>query len=295
MSPAPKVSVVVPTYQRERVLCDTLEHLLDQDYPNCEIVVVDQTPVHEPETIEFLRRNADRLRYAFVPVPGLPNARNVGAELAQGEIVLFVDDDIRPVDRSLVSAHAACYANPLVGAVAGRVLEPIPPNAPPGTAQVNAIGRIRSNFSGTDAAEVWTAKGANMSFRKRVLREVGPFDARYAGNAVLEETDYCYRVRDLGYDIRFEPAAAVYHLVAPSGGCRQPRWLDGKYWLFRNSALFYLKAKPRATLPLFLGFFAARGALYVAQARGGPGDWVKLMRGLYDGWQAYREEPRRFV
>jgi len=295
----PSVSVVVPTYRRERVLCDSLAHLLSQRYPDFEVVVVDQTPVHEPETRRFLAEHASRLRYLLLPEPSLPRARNIGARMARGEVVLFVDDDIVPVDDHLLAAHAACYANPLVGAVAGRVLERIPPNAPAGNAYVNAYGRIVSNFSGTAPAEVWTAKGANMSFRRRVLAEVGPFDDRYAGNSILEETDYCYRVRALGYDIRFEPAAAVHHLVAPTGGYREARWLDSKYWLFHNSALFYMKQKPRLGLPLFLGFFAARGALYVARARGGARDWLRLMRGLREGFRAFergetehREDPR---
>ncbi len=289
-SATPSVSVVVPTYRRERVLCNSLSHLLTQDYPDFEVVVVDQTLDHEPQTRRFLAAHSSRLRYHTLPEPSLPRARNVGAKLARGEVVLFVDDDIVPVDDHLIAAHAACYVNPLVGAVAGRVLEPIPFNAPAGTAYVNAFGRIVSNFSGTAPAEVWTAKGANMSFRRRVLAEVGPFDVRYAGNSILEETDYCYRVRALGYDIRFEPKAAVHHLVAPTGGCRETRWLDAKYWLFRNSALFYMKQKPRLGLPLFLGFFAARGALYVARARGGLRDWVRLMRGLCEGFREFEHD-----
>ncbi len=284
---SPSVSVVVPTFRRERVLCNSLSHLLAQSYPDFEVVVVDQTLDHEPGTRRFLEAHSSRLRYHMLPEPSLPRARNVGVTAARGEVVLFVDDDIVPVDDHLIAAHAACYVNPLVGAVAGRVLEPIPFNAPAGTAYVNAFGRIVSNFSGTEPAQVWTAKGANMSFRRRVLAEAGPFDDRYAGNSILEETDYCYRVRALGYDIRFEPKAAVHHLVAPTGGCRETRWLDAKYWLFRNSALFYMKQKPRVGLPLFLGFFAARGALYVARARGGLRDWTWLMRGLAEGFRAF--------
>ena len=291
-SATPSVSVVVPTYRRERVLCDSLSHLLAQDYPDFEVVVVDQTPDHEPETRRFLEAHSSRLRRHTLREPSLPRARNVGAKAARGEVVLFVDDDIVPLDDHLIAAHAACYANPLVGGVAGRVLESIPPNAPAGTAYVNAFGRIVSNFLGMTPAEVGTAKGANMSFRRRVLAEVGPFDDRYAGNSILEETDYCYRVRALGYDIRFEPEAAVHHLLAPTGGCRESRWLDAKYWLFRNSALFYMKQKPRIGLPLFLGFFAARGALYVARARGGPRDWVRLMRGLGEGFRAFGRGER---
>jgi GT2 family glycosyltransferase len=284
------VSVVVPTYRRERVLCETLEGLLAQDHPALELLVVDQTPEHEPATRRFLEARRGRLRHLVVARPGLPHARNVGARAAQGEVVLFVDDDAPPLDRGLVAAHAACYASPLVGAVAGRLLEALPPNAPPGVARVNAFGRIVSNFSGTAPGEVCTAKGANMSFRRRVLEEVGAFDGRFAGTSLLEETDCCYRVRALGYEIRYEPRAAVRHLRAPEGGCREASWRDEAWWLFHNSALFYRAHKPRLGLPLLAGFFAARGALVVARRGGGPGDWLRLMDGLRQGARAGRRE-----
>jgi cellulose synthase/poly-beta-1,6-N-acetylglucosamine synthase-like glycosyltransferase len=49
----------------------------------------------------------------------------------------------------------------------------------------------------------------------------------------------------------------------------------------------YMKQKSRLGLPLFVGFFAARGALYVARARGGARDWLRLMGGLWEGFRAF--------
>ena len=55
MSDRPIWSVIVPTYQREKVLCETIEYLLGLSYPHYELLVIDQTRRHEKETEQFLR------------------------------------------------------------------------------------------------------------------------------------------------------------------------------------------------------------------------------------------------
>lgn len=284
-----KVSLVVATYGREQVLCETLAALLEQRYPDYELIVIDQTAVHEPQTEQFLASNRHRLRHHRETRPSLPHARNVGLSLAVGDVVLFVDDDVLPDDEHLITHHVRCYDDPTVGAVAGRVIEPLPPNAPPGVARVNVFGRIVSNFTGERPADVETAKGANMSFRRIAILAAGGFDTRYVGNAILEETDACYGLRTAGWKILYEPRAGLHHRMAQTGGCREASWIEGRYWLYHNSALFYRKRKPRLGLPLFLAFFAARGVVHVLRGRGGARDHLHLMRGLARGLRAYRE------
>ena len=46
----PLISVIIPTYNREQVLRETLAEVLQQTYPNFEVLVVDQTPTHEPHS-----------------------------------------------------------------------------------------------------------------------------------------------------------------------------------------------------------------------------------------------------
>jgi len=282
--------VVVATYGREEPLRRTLAALLDQSVVDLDVIVVDQTPAHEAETESFLAANAgSRLRRHREAIVSLPHARNVGLELATGEVVVFVDDDAVPDGRDFVTHHVACYSDPLVGGVAGRIVEPLPPNAPPGGARVDILGRAVTNFTGDEPAEVETAKGANMSFRREAIRAAGGFDTRFSGTSVLEETDACYRVRAAGWKLVYQPRAGVRHEMA-AGGCRGRGRLDAAYWLFHNSALFYRKNKPRAGVPLALGFFAARGLLPVARAGGGPRDYLGLLRALMEGWRAARRE-----
>ena len=58
----PNISVVIPTYGREEVLCQTLRDVLASRPEPTEVVVVDQTPRHEDQTEEFLLEVSTRRR-----------------------------------------------------------------------------------------------------------------------------------------------------------------------------------------------------------------------------------------
>jgi len=97
------VSVVVPTHDRKEFLEDSVESVLQQTYPELELIVVDGGSTDG--TLEFLGSIADeRLRVVAHDHPlGLGAARNAGLEASSGEYVVFLDDD----DRLLEGAIAA--------------------------------------------------------------------------------------------------------------------------------------------------------------------------------------------
>jgi GT2 family glycosyltransferase len=252
------VSIVVPTYRRERVLRDMLSRLLEQVGPGMEVIVVDQSESHEPATIRFLEAHRDRLRYIQRPPRGLPAARNAGLDVATGEIVIFLDDDVL-CEPGLLAAHIAAYRDPRVGAVAGRNISSGLEHLEPEPARVGYISPWASltlNYYARTERTVHTVRGCNMSFRRALLEEVGGFDERYIGNAVMEECDICARIRHKGYVIRFVPAAEVFHLFAPQGGCRNGALasLRMRYQSeFANETLFFLEHCSRYWLPFFIG------------------------------------------
>ena len=124
MSDSPFWSVVVPTYQREKVLCETIQYLLGLSYPHYELLVIDQTPDHEAETEQFIRACQDRyphrIRWHFVARANLPHARNVGAKMARGSYLLYCDDDIIP-PAVLIELHMDNLKQPGIGAATGGV------------------------------------------------------------------------------------------------------------------------------------------------------------------------------
>ena len=120
-SPIPFISVVIPTYGREAVLCNTIQNVLEQTYPAFELIIVDQTSSHEPATTDFLASLAANPQVSLYTVAwaSLPAARNYAVERSHGDIILFLDDDVE-LPQGFLAAHAHNYqTQPEVGAVAG--------------------------------------------------------------------------------------------------------------------------------------------------------------------------------
>jgi glycosyltransferase involved in cell wall biosynthesis len=251
----PLISVVIPTYGREAVLCDTLNSVLAQQYPAYEVIVVDQTQQHEAATQALLDQLVAEAKIKLYTVSwaSLPAARNYAVERANGSIFLFLDDDVE-LPEGFLAAHAQVYqGRPEVGAVAGRVfdrmkladsgdlaIEILPPEAmDPGIAwyYIDLVHTVKPQ-------RVLTARGCNMSFRRSVFEQYGlRFDERFAGSAVREESDFCLRVRKTKLMIWYEPAAHLVHLGEETGGCHDISTRSLKYQttFYHNHFLMALK------------------------------------------------------
>ena len=104
------LTIAIPTYRREQVLIETIESLLALDPRAAEILVLDQTADHEPQTEVMLRKwnEEGQVRWIRLAEPSIPGAMNKGLLEARQDTVLFLDDDIVPFDRLLtvhVNAH----------------------------------------------------------------------------------------------------------------------------------------------------------------------------------------------
>lgn len=102
-----KVSIVVPTFRRPDVLRQTLAALVKLDYPreNYEIIVVDDgSEDATPQVVEAFQSEFANLIYHSQPNSGVATARNSGAKIARGEILIFNDDDI-VAEASVIERH----------------------------------------------------------------------------------------------------------------------------------------------------------------------------------------------
>jgi GT2 family glycosyltransferase len=252
------VSVVIPTYRREELLCAALKDVLALEYPDLEVIVVDQTPEHTEATRMFLGSVADRVRWIRQAVPHVVTALNAGLAAARGDVVLFLDDDIRIVDRGLVTCHVRNYDDPAIGGVTGRVIDAAtraeaaydPRSADP------VLGFFHTGWNHRTRAIVYTAAGANMSFRRDLLLELGGFDTRFVGNAFRFENDLVLRLRRTGYAVVFEPEAEVLHFYGSPGGTENRHLLGHEpashAWytaFFHNNTYCNLTHVPRRYLP----------------------------------------------
>lgn len=218
-----RVSVAIPTFGRERVLLDTLNLVLKLDPPPAEVLVIDQTPAHEPDTEAALRRYQDggAVRWIRLSRPSIPAAMNHALAEARHPIVLFLDDDVVPTP-ALVRRHAENYADDAVWAVNGQVLQP---GESPGRPAARDPGRglwrdLGCSFWGDERREIANCIACNVSVRRRRALEVGGFDENFVGVAYRFETEFCRRLIRHGGKMIFDPRASLRHLKAPRGGTR---------------------------------------------------------------------------
>lgn len=87
----PLVSVIIPTYNRARLLPEAIASVLGQTYPRIEPIIVDDGSTDE--TPEVLRQYGDRIRIVRQGNAGPAIARNRGIAVATGEIIAFLDSD----------------------------------------------------------------------------------------------------------------------------------------------------------------------------------------------------------
>jgi GT2 family glycosyltransferase len=258
----PLISVIIPTYGREKILIESIKDVLKQDYPNFELLVIDQTKKHEAATTSYLEKleQARKITWLKVDWTSLPGARNYGVRRSKGDIILFIDDDIKLPDGYL-QAHAKNYlANPQIGVVAGRVfdrmkladssqansnldtyaIDYLPPEAMhPGIAWYY-IDLVHT----TKPQRVISARGCNMSFRRDIFTKHNVwFDERFRGSAVREESDFCLRLRKTGYQIWYDPDASLVHFGEQTGGCHDlsTRSLQYQMTFYHNHFLMALK------------------------------------------------------
>ena len=247
-----KVSILIPTFNREEILSQTVDLILEMNYPACELIIIHQKPRFSSEFQEFVERNKDRIRYLTVEWASVPRACNLGIENARGEIILMLDDDIIP-DVNLVSAHLKNYSNPKIGAVAGRILSPHPAKFPEHVGQIGGLGPKHETFVSLQRQYVETGRGANMSFRRELFFKLGGFDVNYVKNAHRFESDFCFRLRKSGYLVVYDPEAVVQHLEIKTGGIKSGiGGVTNTPAFYRNEMLFYFKNQPNGWLGRYL-------------------------------------------
>jgi GT2 family glycosyltransferase len=242
----PFVSVVIPTLNRDRPLCMTLEYfLLRERYYPFEVIVIDQSDWHDQPTAEFLEKITGRINYVRVPYKSLTRARNHGVQLANGEIIVFVDDDTEPYD-GFLAGHIAPFQNDQVWLVTGPVLSPgqnlVGREELEPTRYARVVGGSelceQANF---DYAPCAWAPGCNFSARKSAIERVGGFDELFYGVSFGEDSDFSHRVKMAGGTIFYSAAAALTHHVAQSGGCRDAPSVGYVYAYASNLNHFWRK------------------------------------------------------
>ena len=89
------VSIIIPTYNREKIIAKALESALNQTYSEIEVIVVDDGSTDNTKSLieKYIKVYGDKLKYFYKENSGVSAARNVGIKVSKGEYISFLDSD----------------------------------------------------------------------------------------------------------------------------------------------------------------------------------------------------------
>ena len=200
----PSVTVLVPAYNEEAVILDTIRSALASGYPKLEILVIDDGSTdHTAELVKDNYGRDPRVRLLLQPNRGKPTALNNGLAEATGEIIVSIDADTI-VDPDAIPLLVRHFADPKVGAVAGNVKVM---NRNRWLTRWQALEYITSQNLEKRAFDLLNCipvvPGAAGAWRTEVLRSHGGF----SGDTVAEDTDLTLTIRREGWKILYDEDA----------------------------------------------------------------------------------------
>jgi GT2 family glycosyltransferase len=244
----PPVSVIVPTWNGQDYVVACLDSLLTQDYPEFEVIVVDNassdgTPELVAERFPAVRllRNERNLGFA--------GGANVGLCAARGEALLLFNQDAVAEAGWLAAMVDGLLSHPDAGIAGCKILFPdgktlwhagvdlvkerfLPMHRGDGETDQGQYDRL-TDPGGTQTC-VEAVTGAAMAIRHDVLDKIGLLDEDYF--LYFEDIDLCLRARAAGYRIVYLPDAVVrHHLSASLGAASKDKMLT-----YHTSRLLFL-------------------------------------------------------
>ena len=256
-----RFSIIIPTYNGIRHMKPCLDSILSQDYPDFELIVVDNASMDG--TVEFIRTHYPSVRIVENHQNrGYAGGCNDGYRVSHGEYILMLNSDTVLFSTCLSELDRSISSYPLCGMYAPKILYP------DGT--INAAGS-EASLSGSawergkgekngynTPCEVFGPHGAAALFSREVIEITGGFDEDFF--LFVEETDLAYRARLAGYSCRYVPGAVIYHY---HGGTVQRRSDLALYYLHRNAIWYVIKDFPFPALIFSLPLIFGRNVLVI--------------------------------
>ncbi|MBN2737720.1 MAG: glycosyltransferase [Spirochaetales bacterium] len=237
----PKVTIIIPAWNEEVGIINSIDSALKCDYPDFEVLAINDGSTDRTDEMarEYLENYNKRkkigspvLRYHYQANGGKASAINRGIMLAEGEIIITIDSD-SIIDSAAIGEFVKHFKDPKVMSVAGNIkvgnikgtlgliqhLEFV---------ATFCMKKVESFFNG-----VFVVGGAAAAYRKSVFDEVGFFTT---GN-ITEDIDMSVRIQDAGYKVLYAEKALVITEGATSfsGLVKQRvRWKRGRFETFLN-------------------------------------------------------------
>lgn len=220
------LSVILCTYNRERYLYNVLESIAAGGYTDYEIVLVNNnsTDGTELECQRFVKDHPEvKMRYCVETQQGLSYARNRGIREAQGEVLVYVDDDAL-VNKEYLQTYADFFNRNKEAVAAGGPITPRydgceEPSWMSHYTRQLVTGELNLGTREREFPQGAFPGGGNAAYRKSVFDEVGLFNVELGrkGNSLIgaEEKDLFDKMTSRGMKFYYLPTAILYHLIPP--------------------------------------------------------------------------------
>lgn len=245
-----KFSIVIPTRNRAQDLDNCLKSIKGQTFQNYEVIIVDDNSTDN--TKEISKKFNTRYIY-HKERTGQSIGKNDGAKAAKGEILVFIDDDCVADNNWLENILQAFNSSRSIAIVGGKIINlgkhnvinlhslPLWPILFPHrneTGRLLFFGIITTNFEKEHTQYVDWVSATNMAIKKDIFQKVKGFDSNFFGHCAFEEPDICSRIKNLNFEILFQPSAICIHKRSPKA--RKSQGLI-RYYLKSNEVYFHLK------------------------------------------------------
>ncbi|NEP30782.1 glycosyltransferase family 2 protein [Moorena sp. SIO3B2] len=279
----PLISAIICTHNREQYLGAAIDSLLQQDFADYEVIVVDNASSDRTRNIVDQRLDNSRLNYVYEPVLGLSVARNTGAASACAGILAYLDDDAVASPRWLKTIYEAYQSNEKLAIAGGKVTLLWPDGiTSPSWLSPDLAGNLGAYDLGETLIQIQnpglTPRGLNYSIRRTFLEKIGGFDVNLGrvGKNLLsnEELHMTELALQDGWQVAYLPDALVAHNVAPER--INKRWFLNRGWWQGISECYREQLVGRAGTAQLL--------------RGGE----RMMRGIYKSFKHFRNPALRF-
>lgn len=205
-----RCSVLICTYNRPDLLQQALIALIDKtiEKPDQVVIVNGGGTQTDHLVVTFANHYDIDVQLVNTTNKNLAISRNLGLAYCTGDIIAMTDDDAEVFPDWIVRMKATHVVHPEAGAVGGSVI-----GADSANNFLSRLADLVTFNSPSQPSYVRTLPGVNVSYKRDVVVQVGPQDENLFRG---EDVDYNWRVKQLGYEIFYDPTIKVIHHHRPN-------------------------------------------------------------------------------
>lgn len=248
-----KVSIIIPVYNEEKTISKTLESLLNNDYNDLEIIIVDGMSNDRTKEVieEYISRYPTKIKIHENPKKYTPSGLNIGIQNASGKYIMIASGHATYSENYISACVEALESN--LCDVAGGLMETLTRNNTP---KAIAISEVLKHPFGIGGAKYRTGTEGNEYvdtvaygiYKKEIFDKVGLFDERLIRN---QDIEFNLRLKRAGYRVMLIPQAKAYYYARDTFKKLWQNNYSNGFWVTHSAKYVKRAYRLRHLIPLF--------------------------------------------